>query len=377
LGDSDRIIQTLTNLLGNAIKFSPAGTTVTMSGTSRDADFVFCVADQGRGVPEEMRKTIFERFSQVDASDSRDKGGSGLGLAISQSIVRAHGGRIWTEPNHPSGSRFQFTIPLAVTSSAATPAAIDRPASRTFLVLQDDGPPAIAQILERFGFDVVTSSSTAGAAALAASMQPHVVIIDVSDGQTARGTVEALASSADTRDIPIVVAAEEFPETSENYAAAVACWVRKPLKSEDLIHALDVAGSAPSVLVVEDDLDLARVMTTSLQSHGIRTFNATSGKEALRLCRLHAPSLIVLDPGLPDMNGFELVGVLRKSATLSRIPLLVYSAQEVGSADQSRLRLGPTDFLTKSRCSPAEFERHVVRLIATVASVKRDDQHAA
>jgi len=112
-GDSDRIMQTLTNLLANAIKFSPRQTTVTISGAKREDDFVFCVADEGRGIPEEKLETIFERFSQVDSSDSRDKGGSGLGLAICQSIVTAHGGRIWVEKNEPAGSRFQFTIPIA------------------------------------------------------------------------------------------------------------------------------------------------------------------------------------------------------------------------------------------------------------------------
>ena len=112
-GDSDRIIQTLTNLLGNAIKFSPRQTTVTVSGRAEEGDFVFCVADEGRGVPAEKLQTIFERFSQVDTSDSRNKGGSGLGLAICQSIVTAHGGRIWAEKNDPAGSRFQFTIPFA------------------------------------------------------------------------------------------------------------------------------------------------------------------------------------------------------------------------------------------------------------------------
>jgi PAS domain S-box-containing protein len=113
-GDSDRIMQTLTNLLANAIKFSPPRTTVTVSGTAGGEEFVFCVADEGRGVPEEKLQTIFGRFSQVDSSDSRDKGGSGLGLAICKNIVTAHGGRIWAEKNYPAGSRFQFTIPLAI-----------------------------------------------------------------------------------------------------------------------------------------------------------------------------------------------------------------------------------------------------------------------
>jgi PAS domain S-box-containing protein len=260
-GDSDRIIQTLTNLLGNAIKFSPRQTTVTLTGTTRGAEFVFCVADQGRGVPEEKLETIFDRFSQVDASDSRDKGGSGLGLAICQSIVNAHGGRIWAEKNEPAGSRFQFTIPLKLAS-----------------------------------------------------------------------TIPQAAGRAD----------------------------------DDAL--------APSILMIEDDLDLARVMMTALQAHDIHAIHAGTGGEAIQMCSQQPPSLIVLDLALPDMDGFAVVRSLRETASLSRIPLIVYSAMDVGYEDQARLRLGPTEFLTKSRCSLAEFEEHVVRLVAAVAN---ENQFAA
>jgi PAS domain S-box-containing protein len=268
-GDSDRINQTLTNLIGNAIKFSPANTTVTLSGTAGATDFTFCVADQGRGVPEDKLSLIFQRFSQVDASDSRDKGGSGLGLAISQSIVVAHGGHIWAEKNEPAGTRVQFTIPLAVRTSVSRPA-IDTAAAR-----------------------------------------------------------ETLSNS-----------------------------------------------SAPSVLIVEDDSDLARVMTTALQRHGLHTVHTASGSEALRLCNEHPPSLIVLDLGLPDLDGYEVVRSLRRSPTLKHVPLLVYSALDLGSSEQSRLRLGTTEFLTKSRCSLTDFEARVVRLLE-IFPITKDSQHAA
>lgn len=255
-GDSDRIIQTLTNLLGNAIKFSAAETTVTLSGVAGGEGFTFCVADQGRGVPEAKLETIFERFSQVDGSDSRDKGGSGLGLAICKSIVGAHGGRIWAEVNDPAGSRFQFTIPLAVSSVA------------------------LSEL-------------------------------------TAPG-----------------------------------------------------GGTAPSVLLVEDDVDLAKVMTAALQNRGIVTIHAVSGRDAVQRCRQDQPSLIVLDLVLPDMDGFAVVAALREGPAFAGIPLLVYSALDVGTADQARLRLGRTEFLTKSRSSLADFERHVVRLLETGTTTK-------
>ena len=87
--DPDRIIQTLTNLLSNAVKFSPGGGTVTVSAERAGDEVLLRVADQGRGIPADKLETIFERFQQVDASDSRQKGGTGLGLAICRGIVRA------------------------------------------------------------------------------------------------------------------------------------------------------------------------------------------------------------------------------------------------------------------------------------------------
>ncbi|MCL6436237.1 MAG: response regulator [Leptolyngbyaceae cyanobacterium HOT.MB2.61] len=110
--DSDRIIQTLTNLLSNAIKFSPQGATVWLSATQQGDYILFQVKDLGRGIPADKLETIFERFQQVDASDSRNQDGTGLGLAICRNIVQQHGGRIWVESALGEGSTFYFTLPL-------------------------------------------------------------------------------------------------------------------------------------------------------------------------------------------------------------------------------------------------------------------------
>jgi PAS domain S-box-containing protein len=124
--DPDRIIQTLTNLLSNAIKFSPTGGTIVLSAAIKNSDrqpvekigdrglphVLFSVQDQGRGIPADKLESIFDRFQQVDASDSRDQGGTGLGLAICQSIVQQHDGQIWVESHWGQGSTFFFTLPL-------------------------------------------------------------------------------------------------------------------------------------------------------------------------------------------------------------------------------------------------------------------------
>ncbi len=111
--DPDRIIQTLTNLLSNAIRFSPPQTQVILAAQIRGEDQIrFSVTDQGRGIPPENLERIFERFQQVDGSDARKLGGTGLGLPICRSIVRQHGGRIWAESQLDHGSTFYFTLPL-------------------------------------------------------------------------------------------------------------------------------------------------------------------------------------------------------------------------------------------------------------------------
>ncbi|MFB2836059.1 PAS domain S-box protein [Floridanema evergladense] len=108
--DSDRIIQTLVNLIGNAIKFSPPQSTITLNVQDQAEQVLFQVKDQGRGIPADKLETIFGRFQQVDASDSRQKGGTGLGLAICKTIVQQHGGKIWVESVVGEGSSFYFTL---------------------------------------------------------------------------------------------------------------------------------------------------------------------------------------------------------------------------------------------------------------------------
>ncbi|PZM81336.1 MAG: hypothetical protein DKT66_19155 [Candidatus Melainabacteria bacterium] len=111
--DKERIIQVLINLISNAIKFSPENSTIQITTEIDDSFAIIKVKDEGRGVPESMRVSIFERFKQVKKSDSKDRKGSGLGLAISKAIVELHGGQIGVNSEEGKGSTFYFSLPLA------------------------------------------------------------------------------------------------------------------------------------------------------------------------------------------------------------------------------------------------------------------------
>jgi PAS domain S-box-containing protein len=127
--DSDRLIQVLTNLISNAIKFSPHQSMIELSVEPKNPDpnqeidakpyLLFAIRDRGRGIPAQNLQSIFERFQQVDASDSREKGGTGLGLAICQDIVEQHGGKIWAESVLGQGTTFFFTIPIESTEATS------------------------------------------------------------------------------------------------------------------------------------------------------------------------------------------------------------------------------------------------------------------
>ena len=110
--DPHRVIQVMTNLIGNACKFSPKGSRVTIEILVSDFDALVRVRDQGRGIPADKLEAVFERFHQVDPTDTREKGGTGLGLSIARGIVNQHGGRIWVESQPGAGSTFSFTLPL-------------------------------------------------------------------------------------------------------------------------------------------------------------------------------------------------------------------------------------------------------------------------
>ena len=111
LGDCERLTQALTNLLSNAIKFSPKNSKVVVRSQLQGDKILFSVTDKGRGIPTDKLETVFERFQQVDASDSRSKGGTGLGLSIVKKYVSEIGGKVWLESTINSGSTFHVSIP--------------------------------------------------------------------------------------------------------------------------------------------------------------------------------------------------------------------------------------------------------------------------
>jgi len=118
IGDEQRLTQVLLNLVGNAIKFTDKGE-VRISATMVNSHFAVRVTDTGPGIPVDEQKRIFEKFHQVDSSNTKAKGGTGLGLAIAKQIVEMHGGRIWVESRLGEGATFQMELPIVAENRKA------------------------------------------------------------------------------------------------------------------------------------------------------------------------------------------------------------------------------------------------------------------
>jgi signal transduction histidine kinase/DNA-binding response OmpR family regulator len=368
-GDRDRLIQALTNLLGNAIKFSPSGTTVVAAVERTGEHATFRVEDEGRGIPADRLDAIFQAFEQVDASDSREHGGTGLGLAISSTIVDRHGGRIWVESEVGRGSTFSFTVPAL--AEAALPEAGDGDGPTVLLCDDDDDVrEVLAAMLAARGYRVLQAASGEEAVRLAVAERPLAVLLDLQmPGASGWETINALRDLPETRAIPVVIVSVVSPQPG----GAVEGWLQKPVDERSLFASLEAAlqhdCTDGRVLLVEDDDDLATVIVERLRSRGVDTVRAATASAALVLAAELQPDLLVLDLGLPDGDGFSVVEALRRDPALHCVPTVVYTARDISAAEGERLTLGETAFLEKGRITVEDFEARVVELLGRVARV--------
>jgi PAS domain S-box-containing protein len=375
-GDPDRLLQVLTNLLSNAVKFSPPGSSVSVMMRPGATGITLSVIDQGRGIPADKLEAIFGRFQQVDASDSRQKGGSGLGLAICRTIVQQHSGRIWAERNPMRGSTFRIFLPYRPETVAA--AQIVPPSDQGTVLVADANRltrPMIAEQLARHGYRVVETTTVEQTVA-AAHEGVEAILVDTSlDGINGWEILPLLRRGDPKRRIPIVLlslanqARSELPGQAEGV-------LTKPVEEDvllsELARVLCGPGEKVRMLIVEDDPDLSRVIADVFSRDMIEVRVAYTRQGALDECFRFQPHIMVLDIGLPDGDGFNIVDALRQREELAHMPLVVYSGRDLAADERRQLTLGPTHFLTKARVQPQQLEALVLTLLHNSRQMEAD-----
>jgi len=372
--DPDRLLQVLINLLSNAVKFSPPNSTISVMLRPGVSGVTLSVIDQGRGIPADKLDAIFGRFQQVDASDSRQKGGSGLGLAICRTIVQQHSGHIWAERNPVRGSTFRVFLPFHPASIEPPSPVFDRETGQGTVLLADANPatrPLIAALLARHGYRVVEATTVQQTLA-AAHEGVQAILLDTSlDGMNGWEILPLLRRMDPESRTPVVLLSVENrqdPTVRPNLpTVGAAGYVAEPLQEEALIGELARVLCGPGenirILVVEDDVDLAGIIAQVFFRDNITVQLAHSLQDTLDACFTFQPHLMVLDIGLADGDGFNVVDWLRKHETLSHLPLVVYSGRDLTADDCRKLILGPTQFLTKARVQPQQLEALVLTML--------------
>ncbi len=381
--DSDRLLQVITNLLSNAVKFSPPNSPVSVMLRPGATGVILSVIDHGRGIPADKLETIFGRFQQVDASDSRQKGGSGLGLAICRTIVLQHSGRIWAERNPLRGSTFRVFLPFEPASLSIPRSPSDSEPAHGVVVLADgnaESRPKIAAQLARHGYSVV-QAATVEQTLSAARQDAQAILLDSSlDGMNGWEILPMLRRMDSAATTPVVLLSMEDPNLRGEMPGDTSGQVSKPLREEELLDELARVlcgdGEKARILIVEDDRDLAHVIGEIFARDNISVQTAYSLKETIQACDSFRPHLMVLDIGLPDGDGFNVVDYLRHRSDLAAMPLVVYSGRELSREERGNLTLGPTYFLAKTRVQPQQLEALVLTMLRSSqqARLERTDE---
>ncbi|NOK16646.1 ATP-binding protein [Corallococcus carmarthensis] len=370
-GDRDRLIQVLTNLVSNAIKFSPQGSSVVVAaGFTGDGRVRFSVTDQGSGIPEEKLPRLFGRFQQLDASDTRSKGGTGLGLAISQAIVEQHGGRIEVNSPPGQGATFHFTLEALRVAAPGASAVLPTDESRhnVLIVTADTDLSALLRgLLSHEGYRVVRAATLTEAVQAVEHSLPDALVVDTQmpDGPVL-DWVRRLREQPRTRELPVLaLSGRSQTGVKDAGTALLVDWLPTPVEETRLLKTLRYAMRQPGqarVLVVDDDATTRRVLCAQFERLGALCIEAADGESAVALARDTPPDLIVLDVGLPRLDGFEVVDILRQGKGRAT-PLIVFTGRELSRTDQRQLTLGITRHLTKARASEEELLASVRELL--------------
>ncbi|MGH8804633.1 MAG: PAS domain S-box protein, partial [Polaromonas sp.] len=333
--DRDRMTQVLTNLLSNAVKFSPPESAVEVK-VSRAAQGVRVeVADHGPGIPEEFRGRIFQKFSQADASDTRQKGGTGLGLSISRALIEKMGGQIGFSGEAGAGTTFFFELPewqdpVPLPQPFRAKAVSSRP---RILICEDDPDVArlISMMLGKAGFEADMAHSAEQALVCLARSSYAAVTVDLKlPGQNGLAFISALRGDERTRKLPVVVVSAMAAQGRLQFSRKplmVSDWLEKPIDEDLLILSVRraIAGlrtGKPHILHVEDDPDVQRITAAIAREFAHFEFAATLD-EARAWLREQRFDLVLLDLALGEDSGWDLVEDI--DALDPRPPVIVFS----------------------------------------------------
>jgi PAS domain S-box-containing protein len=384
VGDPGRLKQVLTNLLGNALKFTEQGHVLLSIQLEEQTDhhvrLRFAVSDTGPGIPADKHARIFESFEQADGSTTRRFGGTGLGLAISSTLVRLMSGRIALDSEPGRGTTFHFTVDFD-TAQVEGPAVVSAALTGVRVLIVDDND-VNRTIFETqiAGWQMRPTSVAGGRAALEALMAAaregrpfSLVLLDANmpdlDGF---GVAREIAQQPDLAGATIMMltSSGQYGESERCRELGIATYLTKPIRRAELHEAIGRAlngfavvgpatASAPlavpgpartvKVLLAEDNIVNQRVATGLLTKRGHHVTVVVNGREALAAIERETFDVVLMDVQMPDMDGLEATAAIRalERTTGSHVRIIAMTAHAMNGDRERCLRAGMDGYLSK------------------------------
>jgi diguanylate cyclase (GGDEF)-like protein/PAS domain S-box-containing protein len=362
-GDFNRLVQVMNNLLSNAIKFTPAGGEIQISvfvPNVNPSHVGVSVKDTGPGILAEDLERVFDKFEQVQRSNTRKIGGTGLGLAISRSIIEAHKGKIWVESRTGQGAKFIFLLPVEKRTAYApeiyaelTPQSLQEEISAVIIAEDPDTAYLLKGLMLERGFKAFLPETIQEGLLLIRNQQPKLVLLDLESENASKDLVHILSHDPETSNITLIGFFRSPQEDSESWAQNVML-ARKPL---DMIQFLQLLSQAltrirggdlrKKILIVDDDVALRMIFREALEYQKYDVIEARDGARALEQLKNHKPDLILLDIMLPGIDGMKIAQIIKSNMATSHIPIIFLTAKDQTEDKVKALKAGGNDYLVK------------------------------
>ncbi len=375
MGDPLRLKQILTNLVNNAIKFTPKGDVTVRcmleNQTERHAILRITVTDTGIGLSESARADLFRAFSQGDPSTTRKYGGTGLGLVISRHLVEQMHGEINFDSNPEGGTTFWFTLRADLDSFTQTATYGDELDGRQLIVAEphEVSRHFLVNTVEHWGASSRSVQDLAGLRAALAAGTADALILDMSmlGGQSAPAIIDELRQRMAG---PIVLLARSSDSSQEqaSYQGRQVAVLSKPVAPRELYMRLSrmLSSMTPepaqlgllngsitplTILAVDDNPANLKLVCTLLDDLGVKAVPARDGHEAIALCRQQRFDLVFMDIQMPGLNGLETTQAIRameaESGREKRMPIIALTAHAMANEREALLKSGMDDYMTK------------------------------
>jgi CheY-like chemotaxis protein len=382
--DRKRLDQILRNLVSNAVKFTEKGGIRIEIGRAAGDEIngartvAITVTDTGIGIPADKQKVVFEAFQQLDTGTARKFPGTGLGLSICKNLANLLGGDILLQSQSGIGSTFTLILPDEWRPSAADSAAIERlkrtpprtrsettpapasapaqvnvpddrdalaPGDATILIIEDDPIFAghLIGLCRQKTFKVLHAPTGEQGLELAELYLPKGILLDLHlPSKDGWDVLECLKQNLKTRHIPVhIISADEVD--IEAYAKGAVGFLTKPVQGEELEKALArlehvFERAIKELLVVEDDARLRKNIVALIGNNDVHAEEAGSAAEAMTALCAKQYDCMILDLGLPDMNGLDMLRQLEKESGAHPPPVIVYTGRELTREQETELQ---------------------------------------